>query len=66
MAKISSIYTFTESQIREMLIESDNPRTRRGLLKILDAFIGGSTFVFTVDEPTMNRIRTHFDVLEEE
>ncbi len=62
---IRSIYTFSCLQIRALIVESNDTDTRKGLLKILDAFIEGSTFVYTIDEPTMNKTRKHFNDLEE-
>ena len=65
MATIRSLYTFSCSQIRDLIVESNDADTRKGLLRLLDAFIEGSTFVYTVDEPTMNKIRKHFNDIGE-
>ena len=54
---VRSIYTLTEPEVREMLIKCDQEELRRGLLKMLDSFGMDSQYLYTVDEPTMKKIR---------
>ena len=54
---VRSVYTFSCSEVRELLITCQDEDTRRGLLKMLDTFIEGATFIYTIKEADMKRLR---------
>ncbi len=55
--EVRSVYTLTEEQVKELLVSCDQEELRRGLLRMLESFGPDSSFLFTVDEPTMKRVR---------